>query len=197
MKYGLGIIVAGIGVALLSGCASTPKTTGYLLNYDQMHAGKYLEKYWADTGKVQKTASPKILLGKVSVSKIYDQKGISAADCISALKSDLVKGGMISDSNPAAPLRLDMAITEMDPGSASGRVWAGELGVGHAHLQIEGKVVDVASGHVLATFAERHGSSGDIGVADLSGDAGPSLVKKMIKQTSARINEELLATFSL
>jgi hypothetical protein len=161
-----------------------------------MHTGKYLEKYWADTARIQKTASPKMILGKISVTKIRDQKGISTADCISLLTTELKKGGMIG-SSPSAPLRLDLAITEMNPGSASGRVWAGELGVGHAHLQIEGKVVDVKSNRVLATFSERHGSSGDIGVADLGGNAGPSLIKKMIQKTSEQINKELSATFSL
>lgn len=194
MKYGLGIMVAGIGIVLLSGCTSTPNATGYLSGYDQMRAGRYLEKYWADTGRITKVASPNILLGTISVTKIHDQKGISAADCISALKSNLAKGGLISDKNQSAPLRLDLAVTEMTPGSAVGRV---TIGVGHAHLQIEGKVVDVKSNRVVVTFAERHGSSGNIGIDDLTGVAGPSLVKKMIKKTSEQINKELLTTFSL
>ncbi len=194
MKYGLEIIVAGISIVLLGGCASTPNATGYLSNYEQLHAGKYLEKYWADTGSIQKGASPTILLGTISVDKISDQKGISVADCVTALKADLKRGGMISEQSLLAPIRLDLAITEMTPGNAAQRI---TIGGGYIHLQIEGKVVDVESGRVLAAFAERHTSTSMIGIEDLAGSAGPSLVKHLIKISSERINKELSATFSL
>jgi len=194
MKYGLGNIIAGISIVLLNGCTSTPNATGYLSNYEQLHAGKYLEKYWADTGRIQKVASPAILLGTISVDKISDQKGISVAECVTALKADLKRGGMISDQSLRAPIRLDLAITEMTPGSAVQRI---TVGGGYIHLQIEGKVVDMKSGHILATFAERHTSTSAIGIKDLVGSAGPSLVKHLIKISSERINKELSATFSL
>lgn len=197
MKSGIKIIVAGISIFILGGCASAPTTTGYLSDYDQLAKGRYLEKYRADTSRITKMKSPSILLGKISVDKVSDQRGITVEDCVSMLKADLKEGGLISDQNLTAPVRLDLAITELNPGSASGRIWAGELGVGHAHLQIEGKVVDVKTGQVLAAFAERHGSSGDIGVDDFSGDAGPKLIRKMIKLTSERVNKELALTFSL
>ena len=142
--------MVGISILFLAGCASSPAPSGYLSDYDQLHAGKYLEKYWADPGNIQKTASPIILLGTISVDKITDHKSISVAECITALKADLQRGGMISEKNQQAPLRLDLAITEMTPGQASMRL---TVGGGYAHIQIEGKVVDVQSGHVLAAFA--------------------------------------------
>ena len=69
--------------------------------------------------------------------------------------------------------RFDLAITHMDPGSSAERLWAGEFDAGHAQLQVEGKVVDIESGEIVAAFAERRRYSGALGAEDLGGDAGP------------------------
>ena len=52
-----------------------------------------------------------------------------------------------------------------------------ELGAGHAHLQVEGKVVDIHSGNAMASFAERRRSSEAIVAEDLAGDAGPHIIE--------------------
>ena len=95
-----------------------------------------------------------------------------------------------------ASMRLDLAITFMDPGSASDRLLAGEIGAGHAQLQIECKVIDISNGTLPAWFAERRRSSGDGGLNDLGGDAGRSLIKEMTQNISKDISKELLLTFS-
>ncbi|WP_456444477.1 DUF4410 domain-containing protein [Thiolapillus sp.] len=196
MKHLLRTITIGIAIALAAGCASTPTTSGYLRDYSRLQPGQYLEKYWADKTHIKQSGSPAILLGEISVDNISDQKGITVAGCVAILKSSLEDGGIVSSDYQDTPVRLDLAITYMDPGSAAKRVWAGELGAGHAQVQIEGRVTDTTSGNVLATFAERRRSSGYIGIKDIGGDSGPSLIKQMITLISGDVTNELRQTFS-
>ena len=54
----------------------------------------------------------------------------------------------------------------------------------HAKVQIEGKIVDIKRGELVATFAERRRSSGAIGMDDLAGDSETGLIELMIKSIS-------------
>jgi len=194
LKRGIIVLVNGF---VLAGCTSTPTTSGYLSDYSHLKPGKHLEEYWADTQQIKKSKGPNINLGKISIAGIHDKGGVTVADCISSLKTGLLGGDVISKNQSTASYRLDVAITHMDPGSASARVIAGEFGAGHAKVQIEGKVVDIKSGQVVAEFAERRRSSGDIGIDDLGGDSGPGLIDMMIKSISEDVNRELRSTFYL
>lgn len=186
-------IVSGL---ILVACTSTPTTSGYLSDYSRMKPTEHLEEYWADTKSIRKSDAPNIFIGEVSAPGVSDRENVKVSDCIAWLKKDLLAGTAISNSQSAAKYRLDVAITYMDPGSASSRVLAGEFGAGHAKVQVEGKVVDVKNGQTVAAFAERRRSSGDIGIDDLAGDASPSLVSNMIKSISKDVNSELQSTFS-
>jgi len=196
MKRILCVIAAAGSIIIAGGCASTPTDSGYLSNYSELQQGKYLEKQLAHTDGIKKTANPKIMLGSISVDKISDKKDVSVKDCVAWLTTGLEKEGMISAKNSKAELRMDLAITDMSPGSAANRILAGELGAGHAHVQIEGRVVDIKSGKVLFSFADKQGSSGEIGLDDLGGDAGASLVEQMIVKISKNINKEIRLNFS-
>ena len=145
--------------------------------------------------RIERSDAPNFLLGEISVGGIKDHKGVTVTDCVGWLRNDLLNGVVISDIQ-AAKYRLDLAITHMDPGSAAKRLWAGEFGAGHAQLQVEGKVVDIESGEVIAAFAERRRSSGSLGAKDLAGDAGPHIIEHLVGLISADVNSELLATFT-
>jgi hypothetical protein len=187
------VLVSGL---ILAGCTSTPTTSGYLSDYSRLKPTEHLEEYWADTKKIKKSDAPNIYLGEVSAAGISDKENVKVTDCIAWLRKDLLAGTAVSNNQSTAKYRLDVAITYMDPGSASARVLAGEFGAGHAKVQVEGKVFDVKSGQQVAAFAERRRSSGDIGIDDLGGDASASLVDNMIKSISKDVNSELLSTFS-
>jgi hypothetical protein len=156
--------------------------------------GEYLEAYWVDMARIKRSNPPRILLGEISVAGIKDHKGVTVTECAGWLKNDLLKGRIIS-KNREAMYRLDLAITHLDPGSAAKRLLAGEFGAGHAQLQIEGKVVDIESGEVVASFAERRRSSGAIGIEDMAGDAGPHIIEHLVSLISEDVNSELLASF--
>jgi len=156
MKYVQLAIIILVSGFVLSGYAAAPKASGYLSDYHRLVEGEYLEAYWVDMAQIKKSAAPSILLGEISVAGIKNHKGVTVDDCAGWLKADLLSGTVISDNQSDAKYRLDLAVTHMDPGSAAKRIWAGEFGAGHAQLQIEGKVVDIESGKVMAAFAEPH-----------------------------------------
>ncbi len=176
------------------GYAASPKPSGYLSDYDRLVEGEYLEAYWVDMPRVEKSAPPRFLLGEIAVSGIKDHKGVTVSDCVGRLRDDLLAKPAFSNGE-GARYRLDLAITYMNPGSAAKRIWAGEFGAGHAKLQIEGKVVDTQSSEVVAEFAERRRSSGSLGAQDLKGDAGPHIIEHLVSLVSADIDSELRASF--
>lgn len=195
MKYlRLTIIVLICGFVLPAHAAS-PKASGYLSDYNRLSEGEYLEAYWVDMAQIERSKSPSMFLGEITVAGVKDHKGVTVADCVNWLKKDLLKG-MFVTGDKAAKYRLDLAITNIDPGSSTKRLWAGEFGAGHAHLQIEGKVVDIKSGKVVAAFAERRHSSGALGAEDLGGDAGPHIIKHLVRLISEDVDREFLSTFT-
>ena len=194
MKYLHVAIIVLMSGFILTAHAAAPKASGYLSDYDRLVEGEYLEAYWVDMARIKRSNPPRILLGEISVAGIKDHKGVTVTECAGWLKNDLLKGRIIS-KNREAMYRLDLAITHLDPGSAAKRLLAGEFGAGHAQLQIEGKVVDIESGEVVASFAERRRSSGAIGIEDMAGDAGPHIIEHLVKLISADVNSELLAAF--
>ena len=194
MKYLNLIITVLLSCMILTAHAASPKASGYLSDYDRLVEGEYLEAYWVDMARIKRSNPPHIVLGEISIAGLKDHKGVTVADCVGWLKNDLLKGSIISKDQEAM-YRLDMAITHMDPGSAAKRLLAGEFGAGHAQLQIEGKVVDIESGEVVASFAERRRSSGAIGIEDMAGDAGPHIIEHPVNLISADVNGELLAAF--
>jgi len=199
LKYLFQTITVVISSLILNGCSSTPTPaiSGYLSDYHRLKPGTYLEEYWVETSQIIKSETTGIVLGEVSAPGIVSKEGITVASCISWLTTGLLAGTAISENEPGAKYRLDVAITYMDPGSASARVLAGEFGAGHAKVQTEGKIVDIKSGGVIATFAERRRSSGAIGMEDLAGNSEKGLVELMIESISKDVNSELLSTFSL
>jgi len=86
--------------------------------------------------------------------------------------------------------KLQLAITQMDPGSAVGRMIVGELGAGHAKIQVEGRLENNA-GDIIMAFSDLRSNSGAIGLKDLGGDAGPQLVKDSLGELAEAIMAEL------
>ena len=66
--------------------------------------------------------------------------------------------------------------------------------MGHAIVQVEGKLIDSSSGKEVACFMDRRRDSGTIGIEDLAGDAGPNLVKRMLEKIASDLAKELSAS---
>jgi hypothetical protein len=181
-----------------SGCA-TVKKTGFLSGYERLHKGRYLERYWSDTELKPQTVS-KISIEEIDTSQIVDQPTVTRSNASTWLKTAIVSsirnqpGWQTNESAEPSSAKLFLAITYLTPGSAVGRIFAGELGMGHAIVQVEGKLIDSSSGKEVASFADRHRDSGSIGFEDNLGDAGPKLVKRMLEKTASDAVKELSAS---
>lgn len=175
--------------------AASPKPSGYLADYGHLEHGEFLEAFWADKIAAAADMDTEILLGEVSTEKIKKHKGVTVEDCVNWLTTGLQEHAWISTGFADASYRLDLAITHMDPGSASKRILAGELGAGHAQVQVEGKLIEMASGKTVAEFAERRSSSGALGLEDLKGDSGPELIEHLLGLISDDAAAELKAIF--
>jgi hypothetical protein len=189
-----------LGALFLSACA-TVEPRGYLENYDQLKSGRYIERFWSDPNKIAQGGYKIIVIGKIE-SRVADSEKVTGAQACSWLRSAILRGATSVEYFPLEAgagknARLDLAITEMTPGSAFGRTMWGEFGAGHAWVQVEGRVTDEESGVLLVSFADRRRGSGVIGFRDLAGDSGPAMLHEMITAIGFSIRSELDHTFGL
>lgn len=91
------------------------------------------------------------------------------------------------DTGGAGTLLLRGKVLEMDPGSRAARYWAG-FGAGAARTQLEGEVVDAASGTVLLRFTQERRSG--VGM-------GGGKYDKLLERNLAAIGEDLGVGLSL
>lgn len=181
----INLAIAIITSIFLNGC-NTVRDTGYLSDYSILKSGKSLEKTWVSGESIP--AAKEIRVAEIDIEMIGDAKGITAQEARAELRRSLQRFAEMyalrlsfDVSTHIDPnYELKVAITEMTPGSAAARIWAGELGAGHARVQVEGRITKLAESKEIFVFSDRRGNSGTIGFADFSGDAGPSLVEKML-----------------
>ncbi|MDX2088074.1 MAG: DUF4410 domain-containing protein [Kofleriaceae bacterium] len=190
------LVLAGLAVALaLSGCASAPKPTPFTPPQVALEKGKHVDRVWADAAALAAARVANVALSEIDTRAIADAKGITAAEARETLRGALVAGAggdvVLRHGLEGSTSRLEVAITELDPGSAAARVFAGELGAGHAWVQVEARLVDPASGAVLAAFVERSRDSGGIGLRDTFGSVGPTLVRELLQRAARDIRDEL------
>ena len=193
--FGSLVLIAFFG----TGCA-TAKKSGFLSGHERLHRGRYLESYWSDAELTRQTLS-KISIEPIDTSRIRDQPTVTLADASNWLQTATVSsiqaqpGWQALEQQPEqSTSRLFLAITYLTPGSAGGRMFAGELGMGHAIVQVEGKLIESKSGKEVACFADRRRDSGAIGFEDLAGDAGPKLVQRMLEKIAWDLGRELSAS---
>jgi len=197
------IIFSGFALALLltSGCASTVKPSGFLSGsgYEHLHQGQYVDRYWSDA-ELKPQALSKISIEEIDTSRITDQPSVTRSDAATWLTAAMDSSiraqpsWQTKQSHDQPTARLFLAITYLTPGSAGGRMFAGELGMGHAIVQVEGKLIDASSNKELASFADRHRDSGSIGFEDIAGDVGPRLVRRMLEKMASDLVKELSAS---
>ena len=65
--------------------------------------------------------------------------------------------------------------------------------MGHAAVQVEGRLVDSVTNRELAGFSERRTDTGRAGFEDLGGDAGSTLVEHMLDHIVTDLIQELSA----
>ena len=163
-----------------------------------MHAGRFLQKYWSAPELTSQTCS-KIYIEPIDTSRITNQRGVSVADISDWLATGVTlaihqnSDWSIVDRVEESTSKLEMAVTYYTPGSSTGRALVGGLGVGRAAVQVEGRLVDSATNKELACFTDRQTDTGQGGLEDLGGDAGPELVERMLERVGVILIMELSA----
>lgn len=195
----IGIISSTLIILLSSACTHPPRPTGYLEDYKQLRPGKYLEQFWSDRDRIVQGQYKRIVMGRIE-ARVVDSAKVTGIQACSWLRSAVLRGDTSAEylafgAGPGKKARLDLAITEMTPGDAFARIMAGELGAGHAWVQVEGRVTDEETGVLLVSFADRRRGSGVIGFRDVAGDSGPSMLHEMIIAIGFGIRNELDRTF--
>jgi hypothetical protein len=155
---------------------------------------------WSDHDRIKQGQYKRIAIGRIE-SRVVDTEKVTGEQACGWLRSAVLKAGSSETLVVGVPTgktaKLDLAITEMTPGSAFARIMAGEIGAGHAWVQIEGRVIDEESGVLLASFADRRRKSGAHGFRDVMGDSGPAMVREMIRAIAGGIRSELAHEFGL
>jgi hypothetical protein len=188
---------------IVAGCTTTGKQTGYLDHYSKLHQGKYLAGFWADQTLIRQGNYEMIRIAAININQIQQQREVLPSDIRNWLQGSLmtqlrelgVSDHFTFDADTAHDAVLKLSVTDMTPGSPAARFWAAEFGVGHAKVQVEGMVKDAATGKTLALLSERKRSSGAVGMKDVGGDAGASLIRGMVRRTAKNIVSEISATF--
>jgi len=178
---------------------SAPINTGYLDQQAVMQPGQFMDGVWCDDQIDQPPTYSQVRVVSVEARGIEDRKGVSTDDAVSWLREQLAQASDESNDDdvlltlpgegPVASLEL--AITEMTPGSVAGRFWGGEFGAGHAFVQVEGKLTDASEGALLCELVQRARASGAVGFRDWGGDAGPAMVEEMLGLVAQALIQEL------
>ena len=190
---------AVMSAALLWGCA-TAVPSGYPTDFGHMPPGRHVERFWWDASAIAAQPIGDVVLSRVDVSRtIADQDGVTREQAAQWLRAALISGMsdtvlVVTPSGTTA--RVELAITELTTGSAITRVLVGELGAGHAFVQVEGRVFAASGDRPIAEFADRRRDSGAAGLQDSFGDAGPDLVREMLTEIGRDLQREMREAFA-
>lgn len=174
--------LAGVALGLLAvGCAS-PRAATYV-TAPELSRGRHVDQVWFDREAIRPAGYAKVGIASVRGFQIGDARLRAAGDPIVLARADAGREA-----------RLDVAITELDPGSTMARFWAGEFGAGHAWVQVEARLTDAASGALIGALVERGRASGVATFRNSRGrDSVPGLVRDLLERIAGDIRRELSA----
>lgn len=188
----------------------TPEPSSDHLKAFRYAKGKYLQRVWVSE-QVEALPADLILigLGSIDTTAISDRfelelmaKGsehrISVADCRRCLVTTLSMppiDDVPRSADGQVVYRLDLAITEMDPGESLLRYAVPYgFGIGVAWLQVEGCLTDERSKLPIFSFVERRRNGDMLGLAWLRGWVRGEPLQSMTGRT---LVQELAASIAL
>lgn len=186
----------GFLIAILAGCASAKKTA-FITDFDKMPKGQHVDRFRSNPQLLNSNTLSNIFLADIDTTSVKDAKGISAHEAAASLREAFVtalkeKGMSSVADRSSATSELQLAISELNPGDQAARIFAAELGAGHAKVQVDGKLT-AKTGEEIAAFVDRRNRSGAIGFRDVGGDAGPKMIEEMFNQIASKAVQELTA----
>lgn len=188
-----------VAILFFVGCVATRYNHVNMLEHNnESIKGKFVDNVWITKSKVTyDSRTTKLNLEDINIDSISNEKGITKEECRSELKSDILKNehnkDFIVENQPEDSYKIKFIITNMSPGDAASRIWAAELGFGHANVEIQ-TIISKADQRIIEIRDSRN-NSGAIGFRDTGGDSGPQLVRELLKQISDNIIQELNSIF--
>lgn len=178
-----------LGLMVVPAMAATPPKT------ERLPRGHYIDRAVRESS----AALPADMTVRLSVGidGAEDAKGVAVADVqawlIESLRHRLSSDGfklLEAGADDAATHVLEVQLVEFTPGSSGGRMFAGELGLGVAKLEVKG-ALRTAGGESLLRFTDRRSHSGGMGLDDLKGDVGPALVRRLTVELADDVSAEM------
>src|ERR1051325_1132343 len=185
------IVAIGFAVA---GCASAKKS-GFITDFERMPRGEHVDRFRSNPQLLTRDALAHVYVAEVDTSSVKDAPKVNSKELAGFLRQAVnhalkQKGFTPEGDRGAVTSELQLAISELNPGDATARIIAAELGAGHAKVQCDGKLVS-KSGAEIAAFVDRRNSSGAIGFSDVGGDAGPKLMEDLLRKIAIKAVDDL------
>ena len=139
-------------VLILSGCASAQQG-GFLDSYTSLTAGKYLERV-SVSPELPGFKNTPVEVAAPQLLEVTPNQALPGTEAQNDLKNFLevnlrnTSGFQVAGAAQPDVLKLETAITKLSPGSRAMRWFASELGAGHSLVQVEGRLVESASGKI-------------------------------------------------
>src|ERR1051325_1106704 len=180
----IGFAVTGWGLA---------KKSGFITDFERMPRGEHVDRFRSNPQLLTGEALAHVYVAEVDTSSVKDAPKVNSKELAGFLRQAVndalkQKGFTPEGDRGAATSELQLAISELNPGDATARIIAAELGAGHA--KVDGKLVS-KSGAEIAAFVDRRNSSGAIGFSDVGGDAGPKLMEDLLRKIAIKAVDEL------
>ena len=193
---------AAVLVILLVSCTSTPMETDYARGELPRTPGRYVDGAWFDVSKITRLGFTGVELSSVEPFRVSDVKNIAVAEALSWLREGLTEGQVtnqiLAGDKSGAVAELEVALTELDPGSTRTRFWAGEFGAGHAWIQVEGIIKEANTGSIVGRLVQRTRISGVFGLHNSRfRDSGPVLVRQMLLKAGRAFRSEVVTALSI
>ena len=178
---------------------------GFLENYAQLRPGKYVEKYYFNNQALREKGYVILAVKEIDVTRIKNSSGLKPEEAANYLRRELqaaarqsqIERFFVFEWNDQTPVQavLEVAITEQSSGDRLMRFIGPLLGLGQAYFRVEGRVRDLQSNHVIASFTDHKSSKAIWPLRDFGQDGGVVMLKEMYLNVSDEIIKEIGDSF--
>jgi len=164
--------------------------------------GRFVDLASFDRPSLSETGFTGVELRLVEGVGVSDVKNVTLEEALSWLREGLSRPadyrGVLEGDAGERPAYLDVAITELNPGSTVARFWAGEFGAGHAWVQVEALLRTEPGGSVVGRLVQRTRISGVASFQNSRGrDSGPVLLRQILFKAGVAIQRELAVALAV
>ncbi len=181
------VVVSSVGAA------------GFLDNYAMLRPGKYIEGFYIDNQALHQKGYLTMSVKDVDVSQIKNSWGLEAEEAAVFVKRELQEAArrtqierfFLFDTANQGQAVLEVAITEQSSGTPIGRFLVWLLGWGQPFLRVEGRVRDLQSNQIIASFSHYKSCKAIWPLRDLGHNGGIVMLREMYAIATDEIMREI------